>query len=110
MTSTGSRSRLAARSTSTPLIIGALLDLAAEVWADLPHSAADLTERPRLAGFAELLHALDRVTGWRSLDAFNGAQNALNDSVLDGHPIAGVLRDWTTSPAFPPGGWQGTMG
>ncbi|MFE3861000.1 hypothetical protein ACFXPT_11270 [Streptomyces goshikiensis] len=93
-----------------PRILGALLDLAAEVWADLPHAAADLTERPRLADFAELLHALDRVTGWRSLDAFNGAQDALNDAVLDGHPVAGALRDWTASPAFPPGGWQGTMG
>ncbi|MEU4210008.1 hypothetical protein AB0F13_08420 [Streptomyces sp. NPDC026206] len=92
-----------------PRILGALLDLAAAVWADLPHAAADLTERPRLADFAELLHALDRVTGWRSLAAFNGAQDALNDAVLDGHPVAGTLRDWTVSPAFPSGGWQGTM-
>ncbi|GAU67623.1 ATP-binding protein [Streptomyces sp. NBRC 110611] len=30
-----------------PRILGALLDLAATVWADLPHAAADLTERPR---------------------------------------------------------------
>ncbi|MHC0431583.1 hypothetical protein ACX6XY_15565 [Streptomyces sp. O3] len=92
-----------------PRILGALLDLAAEVWADLPHAAAELTERPRMADFAELLHALDRVTGWRSLDAFTGAQDALNDAVLDGHLVAAALREWTTAPAFPPGGWQGTM-
>ncbi|GHC62492.1 hypothetical protein GCM10010507_44630 [Streptomyces cinnamoneus] len=92
-----------------PRILGALLDLAAAVWADLPHAAADLAERPRLADFAELLHALDRVTGWHSLAAFNGAQDALNDAVLDGHPVAGALRDWTGSSAFPAGGWQGTM-
>lgn len=92
-----------------PRILGALLDLAAAVWADLPHAAADLVERPRLADFAELLHALDRVTGWHSLDAFNGAQDALNDAVLDGHPVAGALREWTSSPSFPLGGWQGTM-
>ncbi|MEU2428689.1 hypothetical protein ABZ611_04065 [Streptomyces sp. NPDC007861] len=92
-----------------PRILGALLDLAAEVWADLPYAAAELTERPRLADFAELLHALDRVTGWHSLDAFAGAQDALNDAVLDGHPVAAALREWTASYAFPPGGWQGTM-
>lgn len=68
-----------------------------------------MTERPRLADFAELLHALDRVTGWRSLDAFNGAQDALNDTILDGHPVAAALREWTASPTFPPGGWSGTM-
>ncbi|MFD9862605.1 hypothetical protein [Streptomyces alboflavus] len=92
-----------------PRILGALLDLAAAVWADLPYAAAELTERPRLADFAELLHALDRVTGWRSLDAFTGAQDTLNDAVLDGHPVAAALREWTTSPAFPSGGWQGSM-
>lgn len=92
-----------------PRILGALLDLAAAVWADLPHAAAELTERPRLADFAELLHALDRVTGWRSLDAFNGSQDALNDAVLDGHPVATAMREWTTSYSFPHQGWQGTM-
>ncbi|WP_125262138.1 hypothetical protein [Streptomyces alboflavus] len=92
-----------------PRILGALLDLAAAVWADLPHAAAELTERPRLADFAELLHALDRVTGWRSLDAFNGSQDALNDAVLDSHPVATALREWTASYSFPSQGWQGTM-
>ncbi len=92
-----------------PRILGALLDLAAAVWSELPHAAAELTERPRLADFAELLHALDRVTGWHSLDAFNRAQDTLNDAVLDGHPVAAALRAWTASPAFPAGGWRGTM-
>ncbi|MFI1103049.1 hypothetical protein [Streptomyces melanogenes] len=92
-----------------PRILGALLDLAAEAWAELPYAAADLTERPRLADFAELLHALDRVTGWRSLDAFHATQDALNETVLDGHPVAAALREWAASPAFPPGDWTGTM-
>ncbi|MER6527650.1 hypothetical protein [Streptomyces sp. NPDC001508] len=99
----------AAYEAAHPRVLGALLDLAVEVWADLPYAAAELTERPRLADFAELLHALDRVTGWRSLDAFNGTQDALNDAVLDGHPVAAALREWTASPAFPSGGWQGSM-
>ncbi|WP_438488074.1 hypothetical protein [Streptomyces sp. S186] len=68
-----------------------------------------MAERPRLADFAELLHALDRVTGWRSLDTFNRAQDTLNDAVLDGHPVAAALRTWTTSPTFPVDGWSGTM-
>ncbi|MFF4220945.1 hypothetical protein [Streptomyces nondiastaticus] len=92
-----------------PQILGALLDLAALVWADLPHAAADLAERPRLADFAELLHALDRVTGWRGLDTFSGAQDDLVDSVLDGQPVTAALCEWALSPSFPRDGWSGTM-
>ncbi|MFI6049972.1 hypothetical protein ACIBCO_07775 [Streptomyces violascens] len=92
-----------------PEILGALLDLAVAVWADLPAAAADLTHRPRMADFAELLHALDRVTGWQGLQTFYGAQDNLVDAVLDGQPVTAALRDWVASPMFPAGGWTGTM-
>lgn len=92
-----------------PQVLGALLDLAVLVWADLPAAATTLTDRPRMADFAELLHALDRVTGWRGLNTFHGAQDDLVDAVLDGQPVTSALRDWAMSPAFPSGGWTGTM-
>lgn len=92
-----------------PQLLGALLDLAVLVWADLPKAAAALTERPRMADFAELLHALDRVTGWRGLATFHGAQDNLVDAVLDGQPVTAALREWVDSPSFPAGGWTGTM-
>ncbi|MDI3423954.1 hypothetical protein [Streptomyces luteolus] len=92
-----------------PEILGALLDLAVAVWADLPAAAADLTHRPRMADFAELLHALDRVTGWLGLNTYYGAQDNLVDDVLDGQPVTAALREWVASPMFPAGGWSGTM-
>lgn len=92
-----------------PQILGVLLDLAVLVWVGLPAAAAALTNRPRMADFAELLHALDRVASWRGLKTFHGAQDDLVDAVLDGQPVTAALREWATSPAFPAGGWTGTM-
>ncbi|MGW2365118.1 hypothetical protein ACWCZ5_05985 [Streptomyces sp. NPDC001667] len=92
-----------------PQLLGALLDLAVLVWADLPAAAEDLAHLPRMADFAELLHALDRVTGWQGLRAFYATQDGLVDTVLDGQPVTAALRDWALSPAFPVGGWTGTM-
>ncbi|MFI6640223.1 hypothetical protein [Streptomyces sp. NPDC050504] len=91
-----------------PEVLGALLDLADEVWADLP-AAADLTRLARMADFAVLLHAIDRVTGWQGLNTFYGAQDDLVDAVLDGQPVTATLRDWVGSSMFPVGGWTGTM-
>ncbi len=92
-----------------PQLLGALLDLAVLVWADLPVAAEDLAERPRMADFAELLHALDRVTGWQGLRAFYATQDGLVDTVLDGQPVTAALRDWAYSATFPADGWTGTM-
>ncbi|MET9413262.1 hypothetical protein ABZY03_03520 [Streptomyces klenkii] len=92
-----------------PEILGALLDLAALVWAELPHAAAELTHRPRMADFYELLHALDRVTGWSGTSTYDGAQRDLVDAVLDGDPVIVALCNWVLSPSFPCDGWSGTM-
>ncbi|MDK9498234.1 hypothetical protein QEZ40_003184 [Streptomyces katrae] len=92
-----------------PEILGAVLDLAVAVWADLPAASRDLAHRPRMADFAELLHALDRVTGWQGLRTFYGTQDVLVDSVLEGQPVTAALRDWVDSASFPPDGWTGTM-
>ncbi|MEU8550247.1 hypothetical protein AB0C81_25215 [Streptomyces roseoverticillatus] len=92
-----------------PEILGALLDLAALVWAELPHAAAELTHRPRMADFYELLYALDRVTGWSGTTTYDGAQRDLVDAVLDGDPAIVALCNWAQSPLFPHDGWSGTM-
>ncbi|MFI5861490.1 hypothetical protein [Streptomyces sp. NPDC051546] len=94
---------------ASPQILGSLLDLAVMVWADLPHAAAALADRPRMADFSELLHALDRVTGWTALETFHGSQDELVEAVLDGNPVTAALRDWVSSPSFPTRGWTGTM-
>ncbi|MFI1183246.1 hypothetical protein ACH4UT_27380 [Streptomyces sp. NPDC020799] len=92
-----------------PQILGALLDLAVLVWAELPEAAEDLTDRPRMADFIELLHALDRVTGWQGVPAYYATQDGLADTVLDGQPVTAALRDWASSATFPADGWMGTM-
>ncbi|GHC37895.1 hypothetical protein [Streptomyces cinnamoneus] len=92
-----------------PEILGAMLDLAALVWAELPQAAADLTHRPRMADFYEILYALDRVTGWSGTSTYDGAQRDLVDAVLDGDPAIVALCTWALGPSFPREGWSGTM-
>ncbi|MEU6351593.1 hypothetical protein ABZ896_19995 [Streptomyces sp. NPDC047072] len=75
-------------------ILGGLLDLAALVWAKLPDAADQLTQRPRMADWAELLWALDAVTGWNSLATYTGSQHAITDDVIDADPVATALTRW----------------
>jgi hypothetical protein len=77
-----------------PGVLGGLLELAALVWAELPAAREQLTERPRMADFAELLWALDRVTGWSALRQYLGEQDDLVDDVLDADPVASSLIAW----------------
>lgn len=89
-----------------PRILGGLLDLAALVWEKLPEAADKLTERPRMADWAELLWALDEVTGWTTLTTYTGAQEALIDDVIDGDPVATAVLRWATAHQAP-WDWQG---
>lgn len=90
-----------------PQILGGLLDLAALVWQKLPEASTQLTERPRMADFAEMLWALDQVTSWNTLAAFTGAQDALVDDVIDGDAVATAVLQWAQSHQ-PPWSWQGS--
>jgi hypothetical protein len=84
-------------------ILGGLLDLAAQVWAKLPDAADQLTERPRMADWAELLWALDAVTGWHTLATYTGSQHDITDDVIDADPVATALTRWartTTAPSW----------
>ncbi|WP_199843966.1 ATP-binding protein [Streptomyces albireticuli] len=69
-----------------PAILASLFDLLARVLKALPD--VTLTERPRMADFARVLAAVDRVTGWHTLDSYRAtAADAVAD-VLDGEPFA----------------------
>ncbi|WP_326581601.1 hypothetical protein OIE69_44560 (plasmid) [Actinacidiphila glaucinigra] len=92
--------------TAHPKILGGLLDLAALVWQQLPAAAEQLAERPRMADFAEMLWALDAVTGWNTLSTYTGVQDALIDDVIDGDEVATAVLRWAMSQQ-PPWAWEG---
>jgi energy-coupling factor transporter ATP-binding protein EcfA2 len=91
---------------SHPEILGGLLDLAALVWAKIPEASDKLAERPRMADWAEMLWALDAVTGWHTLDTYTGAQEDLVDDVIEGDPVATSVLHWATS-RISPWTWEG---
>jgi hypothetical protein len=72
-----------------PIVLGALLDLAAEVLAVLP--IVRLDELPRMADFARILGALDRIEGWTTLADYNAAAAEASQAVLDGDPMADAV-------------------
>ncbi|MFD8666596.1 hypothetical protein ACFV1U_14485 [Streptomyces microflavus] len=91
-----------------PEILGGLLDLASLVWAKIPEAEASgrLGELPRMADWAEMLWALDEVTGWDTLRTYIGAQDDLVDDVIDGDPVATSVLRWATS-RLSPWTWEG---
>jgi hypothetical protein len=96
-----------------PTVLGGLVELASLVWQELPAARTGLTARPRMADFAELLWALDKVTGWDSLGTYLGEQDCLVDDVLDADPVASTLLSWARAcqEAQPPGStwaWHGS--
>lgn len=76
----------AAYAEAHPSILASLFDLLAEVLRVLPE--VQLTERPRMADFARILAAVDKVQGWATMDSYRtSARDAVAD-VLDGEPFA----------------------
>lgn len=86
-----------------PVVLGALLDLLAQVLATLPR--VRLERLPRMADFARVLAALDRVTGWHTLAAYVTAADDVNDAVLDDDPFGTAVRELLAGQAV---GWTGT--
>jgi hypothetical protein len=70
-------------------VLGALLDLTAEVLAVMP--SVRLDELPRMADFARILGALDRIRGWTTLADYNAAAAEASQAVLDGDPVADAV-------------------
>ncbi len=79
-----------------PAVFGALLDLCAATMKVLP--TVEIAEAPRMADFATLLAAVDRVMGTEGLKQYlHGAETAAEDS-LSADPFIIRLREVVTEP------------
>lgn len=90
-----------------PQIFAALLDLLAEVLATLP--TLNTGPLPRMADFARILAAVDKVMDWTTLDDYLNAAKTVSSEALEGDvfgtAIANMVRqhvkdkaeDWTGS-------------
>ncbi|MDA2804468.1 ATP-binding protein [Nocardiopsis suaedae] len=74
---------------ATPDILAALLDLLCQVLEELPRT--HLPELPRMADFARVLGALDRVTGWSTLDTYLAATEVTTSDLLDARPFTAAV-------------------
>lgn len=73
-----------------PGLLGALLDLLADVLAELP--GMQLDSMPRMADFARVLAAVDAVRGTSSLAIYLESRNAVSQEVVEGDPVAAAVR------------------
>ena len=94
----------AAYDAARPGVLGALLDLTAQVLAALP--GVHLAELPRMADFARILGALDATCGWTTLADYNAAAAEANQAVLESNPVAEAVIDLVGRG----GAWHGTPG
>ena len=88
-----------------PAILGALFDLVAAVLAALPRARENLTERPRMADFAEILAALDDVLGTNALKTYLTDRDQVAADLIDDDPVASAVRDIVRER----GGWKGEI-
>jgi hypothetical protein len=88
--------------TTRPRVLGALLDLVAQVLDHLP--AVRLDQMPRMADFACILAALDHLHGWSTLADYTTAANDTALAVLEYDPVAVAVRDLVGRG----GAWRGT--
>jgi phage/plasmid primase-like uncharacterized protein len=84
-------------------IFGALLDLLVAVLAELP--GVNVGRLPRMADFARVLAALDKVLGSNALDYYRQQRGRVVADVLDADPVAVAIQ--TLAEATP---WSGTQG
>lgn len=82
-----------------PRILGALLDLAAQVLGVLPR--LNLERLPRMADFAKVLAAVDVVLGTKSLKAYVGQAGDLAADAVDSDPVLAAIKRTITAP------WEG---
>lgn len=88
--------------TARPAVLGALLDLAAQVLAVLPDVAPDVL--PRMADFARILAAIDHVQGWDTFRSYTAAAADAAHAVLDSDPVAAAVLALIDDVGW----WQGT--
>jgi hypothetical protein len=85
-----------------PLLLGALLDLAASVLARLP--MVKLARKPRMADFARILAAVDAELGTSGYQRYIGQAAGLAADGLDGDSFARAIKDAIKAP------FEGTSG
>jgi hypothetical protein len=82
-----------------PRVLGAVLDLAAHVLAELPTiSTADL---PRMADFGRIVRAVDRVLGTAGAERYADAVEHLAADLAEGDPVAETIRQAVRQPVGP---------
>jgi hypothetical protein len=88
---------------TAPVALAAVLDLTAAVLATLP--AIRLDQLPRMADFAQILAAIDTITGWDTLPTYTTLGAETSRTVLDSDPFAVAVLDLIEGQAV---GWTGT--
>jgi len=89
-----------------PALVGALLDLASGVLRELPH--VEEVNLPRMADFATIGLALERVLGWPAgtfLRDLDEDASDRNQQAIEALPVGPVLLDWIVGDERP---WEGT--
>ena len=79
----------AAYAAARPVVLSALLDLTARVLAVLPVVKPDVL--PRMADFARVLAAVDRIQGWNTLRSYTDAAADATTAVLESDPVAAAV-------------------
>jgi hypothetical protein len=92
----------AAAEAARPVILAGMLELLAGVLRELPN--IDLEHKPRMADFAEVLAALDVVTGWTTLDDYMASTRSAARDVVDGDSFAGAVVKFVDARGY----WEGT--
>jgi hypothetical protein len=88
-----------------PLALGAFLDLACEVLRIRPD--IHLASKPSMAGFAEIVAAVDKLAGSSALELYLEKLKIMSGDVRDSNPFAGAVVDlvekcdgeWTGTPS-----------
>jgi hypothetical protein len=75
-----------------PQILGALLDLTAAVLKVLP--GVDLAEMPRMADFARVLAAVDKVMGWKSFEYYLQVSKSSVASGVEDDAVAQAILEY----------------
>jgi hypothetical protein len=78
---------------AAPAVLGAVLDLAAQVLAELP--AVKVAELPRLADFAKILAAIDTRRNWTTFADFTALAREITEAVIEYDPFADAVRNFT---------------
>lgn len=89
---------------AAPAILGAILDLTAQVLATLP--TVNVAELPRLADFAKILAAIDQVHHWSTLPDFTALAKEITEAVIEADPFADAVRGLIHQKQ----NWSGTAG